>query len=101
MTTGQVFNATSRALPDDSGGGSTVSTYKFTHTNASSNNQTNNLFELVLNRNVPTASGKTSVLRGIFINMEDDPSSSHVGTLTSEGIRVFMNQADSAKLKKL
>ena len=100
MTTGQLFNATSRAVPDDTGGGSTVSTYKFTHTNASSNNQTNNLFELVLNRNVPTASGKTSVLRGIFINMEDDPSSSHAGTLTSEGIRVYMNQADSAGTQK-
>ena len=97
MTTGQLFNATSRALPSI---GSTVSTYKFTHTNASSNNQTNNLFELVLNRNVPTSSGQTSTLRGMFINMEDDPSDSHAGTLTSEGIRVVMNQTDSAGTQK-
>ena len=100
MTTGQLFNATSRTEPPNTVGPNNVSTYKFTHTNASSNNQTNNLFELVLNRNVPTASGKTSVLRGIFINMEDDPSSSHAGTLTSEGIKVSMNQADSGGTQK-
>jgi len=103
MTTGQLFNATSRAVPADNGAEEAAqNTFNITHKNASENSQVNNLVKLGFSRTGTngTASGKTATFRGIHVDIEDDPGTSHTGSISLEGVKVTLNQADSGGTNK-
>ena len=97
MTTGQLFNATSRAVPDDTGGGSHIDTFKLTHTVASNNNYVNNVMMLDIDNTHHTDSGKTSTLRGLFIDIaaEDTGGEDNAGTQTNIGAFINVNQTNN------
>ena len=97
MTTGQLFNATSRAVPDDTGGGSLVDTFKLTHTVASNNNYAHNVMLLDIDNTHHTDSGKTSTLRGLFIDIdaEDTGGEDNAGTQTTIGAMIDVYQINN------